>query len=236
MSFPYYRWFPGDYARDTGHLTMLQHGAYRLLLDTYMATGKPIRGDLHALHRICGALSGEERQAVEFVLAEFFIQEGPVWRNFRCDRELNYLTTLSEHGRNAAAMRWHSDGNAHAMQKHSDGNARGIPTRTRTRKELKAYVGQKTPDELLPGFVAFWTAYPSKRRVAKAKCRTTWKANRLEPLAATIVAHVTAMRSTQDWRDGYNPAPATYLNQRRWEDELPELAGKTPDGKLKVAL
>jgi len=116
MSFAYYRWFPGDYARDTGHLTLLQHGAYRHLLDAYMATGKPIRGDLNALCRICGALSGEERQAVEFVLAEFFTPDGPNWRNNRCDRELGYLTTLSESGRKAAAMRWHSDGNANQNQ------------------------------------------------------------------------------------------------------------------------
>jgi len=122
MSFPYFRWFPGDYAKDTAHLTLLQHGAYRELIDAYMGAGKPIRGDLNTLCRICGALSGEERNAVELVLGEFFLQDGPLWRNARCDRELEYLKTLSTAGQKAAQARWR-DGSAFAMRPHSDGNA-----------------------------------------------------------------------------------------------------------------
>ena len=155
MSFAYYRWFPGDYARDTGHLTMLQHGAYRQLLDAYMATGKPLRGDLHAMHRICGALSGEERQAVEFALTEFFIKEGPVWRHARCDREIKHLANVSEAGRSAAAMRWHYDRNATALRTQSDGNANQnqnqITTKSKTKtKTARAKRAQPSPKTAMP--------------------------------------------------------------------------------------
>ena len=43
----------GDYARDAGHLTMLEHGAYTLLLDRYYSTEQPIPAD--QAHRICRA-------------------------------------------------------------------------------------------------------------------------------------------------------------------------------------
>jgi len=61
----YYRRFPGDYARDTKHLSMLQHGAYCLLLDTLYSTGKPLPKDIVILYRICGASTKRERNAVK---------------------------------------------------------------------------------------------------------------------------------------------------------------------------
>lgn len=147
MSFAYYRWFPGDYARDTAHLTMLQHGAYRQLIDAYMATGKPLRGDMHAMHRICGALSGEERQSVEFVLVEFFRQDGPVWRHPRCDRELAYLAALSEAGRRAIAIRWareraKNDRDTTVLRPNYDGYTNQNQNQRSTKPKVKnSYVG-----------------------------------------------------------------------------------------------
>lgn len=74
------------------------------------------------------------------------------------------------------------------------------------------------PDQQ-PGFLRFWSAWPkSDRKVAKAECSKRWRSRGLEAQADEIVAHVEAMRESRQWRDGYDPAPLTYLNQRRWED------------------
>jgi hypothetical protein len=79
--------------------------------------------------------------------------------------------------------------------------------------------------EAPPGFAAFWTAYPATaRRVAKSKCLEVWKRDRLEERADAIVAHVRTMAASQQWRDGYEPAPLVYLNQKRYDDELPAVA------------
>jgi hypothetical protein len=76
-----------------------------------------------------------------------------------------------------------------------------------------------------PGFARFWVAWPqSGRKAAKAECAKRWKARGLEPLAGLIVAHVEAMKASTQWRSGFEPAPLTYLNQRRWEDEIPAAA------------
>ncbi|WP_232437690.1 hypothetical protein [Burkholderia ubonensis] len=71
-------------------------------------------------------------------------------------------------------------------------------------------------------FGRFWDTWPSTgRKVAKAKCREKWRSAGLDAIAEQVIGHVAAMKATRQWLDGYEPAPLTYLNQRRWEDELP---------------
>lgn len=67
----YYERHLGDYARDTGHLSLCEHGAYSLLLDRYYATEKPIPAAL--VYRVSRAQTPEEKAAVDAVLAEFFV-------------------------------------------------------------------------------------------------------------------------------------------------------------------
>lgn len=69
------------------------------------------------------------------------------------------------------------------------------------------------------GFEKFWDAWPkSPRKVAKAACLKKWQALGLETSASVIAAAVEALKQTKQWRDGFEPAPLTFLNQRRWED------------------
>lgn len=85
----FYKHFLGDYARDTAHLSMLEHGAYRLMLDHYYATGKSLPADTALLYRICKANSKAERIAVDLVAGSFFPVNGDGSRhNRRADKEL----------------------------------------------------------------------------------------------------------------------------------------------------
>jgi uncharacterized phage protein (TIGR02220 family) len=68
----YYERYCGDYARDTGHLSLQEHGAYTVMLDTYYATETPLPADYKALYRICRAMSGKEQEAVRSVADQFF--------------------------------------------------------------------------------------------------------------------------------------------------------------------
>lgn len=136
MSLPYYRWFPGDYLRDTRHLSMLQHGAYRILIDHYMATGRPLTNDLSSLYRVCLALSPEEQNAVQFVLVEFFRLDGGVWLHKRCDEELEHQGARSKSAKNSAERRWEQQrSDANVMRTHSDGNAN--QNQSQNQKEIK---------------------------------------------------------------------------------------------------
>lgn len=82
----------------------------------------------------------------------------------------------------------------------------------------------KDQTHVLPdGFARFWGTWPSSpRKVGKAKCLQVWRRLKLDTLQDVILTHVEALKVTKQWRDGFEPAPLTYLNGRRWEDGLPE--------------
>jgi uncharacterized protein YdaU (DUF1376 family) len=85
----YYEHHLGDYAGAAGHLSMLEHGAYRLLLDRYYATEEPLPADLAAIYRVARARTADERAAVDAVLGEFFVLVDDTYRNRRADAEIN---------------------------------------------------------------------------------------------------------------------------------------------------
>jgi uncharacterized protein YdaU (DUF1376 family) len=84
----YYRWFPGDYLRDTGTLSLIEHGAYRLLLDHYYSESGNISDEKPRLYRLCRATTPEEQQAVDFIVRKYFPIKNGLLTNNRADREL----------------------------------------------------------------------------------------------------------------------------------------------------
>lgn len=84
----FYKHHIGDYRRDTGHLTLLEHGAYRQLLDTYYLNEEPIPPETDLVCRRLCARSDEEKLAIQNVLEEFFTRTENGWTHTRCDAEL----------------------------------------------------------------------------------------------------------------------------------------------------
>lgn len=70
----FYKHFIGDYQRSTGDLTIVEHGAFRLMLDYFYGTGRPLPQDKKALCRLLRAESDEERAAIETITARFWRQ------------------------------------------------------------------------------------------------------------------------------------------------------------------
>lgn len=67
-------------------------------------------------------------------------------------------------------------------------------------------------------FDAFWSAYP--RKVGKGAAMVSWK--KFKPPIDAVLAALAWQVGTEQWQKNggqYIPNPATYLNQRRWEDE-----------------
>ena len=83
-----------------------------------------------------------------------------------------------------------------------------------------------SPDAVSERFTLFWKAYPKK--VGKGAAEKTWK--KIKPTAElfnTIMAAIDAAKASEQWQrenGRYIPNPTTWLNQRRWEDELPAAA------------
>jgi uncharacterized protein YdaU (DUF1376 family) len=98
--------------RDTGHLSLEEHGAYTILLDHYYATKKPLPSEIPALFRICRAFTDSERTSVSSVLDQFFpVGADGNRHNARADKELSKEQAISKSRANAGAKgadgKWH---------------------------------------------------------------------------------------------------------------------------------
>ena len=85
------------------------------------------------------------------------------------------------------------------------------------------------------GFEEFWEAYPKK--VSKPSAKKAWaRLNADRPMVAAILADITRRKSSKEWtpeRMQYVPHPSTYLNNRRWEDEV-SVADKVKQLKAEI--
>lgn len=215
----YYKRNLGDYAGATRHLSMLEHGAYSLLLDTYYVTEQPLPLESRSLYRLVGARSKDEREAVDAVLQDFFVKREDGWHQDRCDAEIAHKQELSainkETGKKGGRPKKKSD------QEAID-NRNGFETETETDKKIKPIQEtrdkrQKTPPKPPEGFAEFYDRYP--RKVARAEAEKAWtKLAPDEPLRGRIMAALE--HNGFDYREEgrFIPHPATWLNQARWDD------------------
>lgn len=85
----WYKRYMGDYARDTTRLSLIEHGAYSMLLDAYYSAATPLPAAKGELYRIAKAMTPAERKAVDMVADTFFpITADGMRHNVRADREI----------------------------------------------------------------------------------------------------------------------------------------------------
>ena len=215
----YYERHIGDYLKNTAHLSLLEHGIYTRLLDVYYTREDGIPVD--QVERLIGVRSKDERKALGDVLDEFFTVEDEVLRQDRCDKEIARYQDKQRKAKASAYARWaHTERNANAMRTHTEGNALQTPdTRHQT----------NTPKPPPDGFDVFWSAYPKK--VGRPAAVKAFRAAKLNGHLPEVLADVEAKAGSEAWTKAggqFVPNPATYLNQRRWEDEGSRSAAHDP--------
>ena len=209
----YYKRHLGDYAKDTRHLSLAEHGAFCLLLDYYYSTEKPIPDD--RCERIANAYADHEREAVRNVLSAFFTRTDDGWRNSRADEEISEFRAKSLKAKESAEARW-SERNANAYADASETHGNSQCERNASHKPLTS---RKDIAQRAARFDEFWQAYPVKKGRAAAAAK--WKSAKLDAIADTIIADVKRrMVEDRQWRDGYIPHGSTYVNGRGWEDAI----------------
>lgn len=218
----FYRRFPGDYLRDTQHLTLSQHGIYCLLLDTLYATEKPIKSREDA-YRIARCSEHDASIAeCNAVIDEFFIESrAGIWHS-KVENEVKYAESRRLTARTAAKVKW---------SKHAPSNAASMPP---------AYVEQCYPDSRLQTpekeetntqtplvpvencFQTFWKAYPIKINEAaafRAWCKVPGIHDHLEEILTALMQY----EISGLWDDRTKiPHAARFIQDRRWKDEIPK--------------
>lgn len=124
----FYEHHIGDWDSATAHLSLLEEAVYGRLIRLYYRTEKPVPADLAQACRLVRAVTKQERQAVQTVLAEFFVQGPDGWRQRRCDEEISRYREKCEKAGRSAKARWsQSERTADGMRTHSEGNALQSP-------------------------------------------------------------------------------------------------------------
>jgi uncharacterized protein YdaU (DUF1376 family) len=220
---PYFQFYPDDYLSSPGVTTcdLADEGVYiRLLSYSWKHDGCQLPDDMQYLKRLC---KGVREERLRRVLSQFFVRieletSKFYWRNLRLFTEFCKANGVSIKRSEAAKLRWDKEKqyaiavNVH-MQKGMQNDA--IPEA----RSQKPYTINHTPEQ----FGRFWSVYP--RKTAKAVALKAWvKINPENDLFEQIIRAVEQQKKSAQWKKDsgeFIPHAATWLNQRRWEDEAP---------------
>jgi uncharacterized protein YdaU (DUF1376 family) len=118
----YYQHHLGDYAKDTAHLSLLEHGIYGQLMRRYYSTEAPLPPDVAEVCRLIGARTDEERAAVGIVLKDFFELQGDGHRQKRMDEEIAAYHDKAERNRAVGKLGGRPKRNPEETQMVSENN------------------------------------------------------------------------------------------------------------------
>jgi len=195
----YYQHNIGDYRKDTSHLSLLEHGIYRQLLDSYYLDEMPLCNDLAKLMRSHSVRNADEQQALQNVLTDFFelTEEGYIHK--RCNDVIAAYHGKSDKARASANARWgmrskgskrkQSESNANAMPTQSEGNANHKPITNNHKPVVGTTTKIELPDWLPEKAWSEWVEYRRSTKKPMSQLASTKFLNQLE----TFV------------KDGYDP-------------------------------
>jgi uncharacterized protein YdaU (DUF1376 family) len=226
---PWYPFYILDYRADTAHLTLEQHGAYRLLMDEYWLRGG-LPEDDKQLARILG-ITIDEWHAFAYALAPLFACH---WHHKRIEKELKKCIDKRAQTQAAADKRWKNKAkqkNANASSPHmlahdtlhTSNNSSYLIDSTRLsllpvskEKQAKHKLVKKRL-EYTPEFEAFWTAYPTDANMPKSRTWKAWQSLADDDRKAAMLA-IPAFKAYCQGTKDYRPVYAErFLSQRRFD-------------------
>ena len=83
----YYKFNIADYRKDTGHLSTIEHGIYRQLIDWYYLDEQPIPPETQLVSRRL-RLGSEDLKFLENVLSDFFVLDKTGYKHKRIEVEI----------------------------------------------------------------------------------------------------------------------------------------------------
>jgi hypothetical protein len=191
-----------------------------------------VEGSIPGLANVCRVTRDECQKAIEILSQPDAFSRNPendgrrIEKHFAGWRILNYLN-YRKRGQDKDGSR------ADYMRRYRTDH----PKVTCNKKMLHVTQKQKTEadnkrlmrspsDSASNGhFDQFWSAYP-KKRAKQAGVRVWLKLNPSPELIQTILTALDKHKKSEDWKKEngkFIPYPATWLNEGRWEDEIPEV-------------
>lgn len=225
----------GDYLKDTGHLTVAEHGAYLLLIMHYWINGG-LPADERMIARIARMSPDQWAESRDVIAAMF--REG--WKHKRIDEEVEKAEGLIAKRRAAANARHHgSTGDADALQVDSTSSDTGVPpspspSQDKPAPSVPEAVGARDDfDDLLEVF-------PRNQKCSESRAEAAWRATKAKDrptilaaarrYAAWFIEDCADRDRTPDAGKRYSPFLANWIESGDWRKAL-TLPLKTEAGK-----
>lgn len=229
----YYQRHIGDYHKKAGRLSMLEHGAYTLLLDSCYDREKfPTKEEAIDW---CWAKNAEEIAAVEFVLSKFFTLDGSVYIQNTIRENIDNYQEKAKKNKQIAIEREENRRLKREQAVHdgartvheSPPNHKPI---TNNQEPITINKDQKHVDSIESPSVGFqeiefdrfWRNYPNKKAKAPAlasfKKLTKGKKDSQVRFYVDLILnyHLDCIERGEIGADKLHAA--TLINQKRWED------------------
>lgn len=231
MKYEWYPFNPSRYRADTMHLTAEQDGIYRRLIDHYMETELPLPDNDLALARIAGVDESCFKQHSSTIKA-FFKQENGKLRHKKCDlnlEEMNLrykkLKDRAQKGGIAKAQK--------AIETKEVSASSMLQADTKQCLTLPPYptlpnLTVKKKEKRASNFDEFWNLCPRKvgKGDAERKYLKALEEISHENLCKKMKLHKAQMQGSDV---KYIPHPATWLFQKRYFDDTPEMTVELKD-------
>jgi uncharacterized protein YdaU (DUF1376 family) len=196
----YYQFHIGDYATHTRHLTPIEDIAYRRLLDIYYLHERPLSDCLTTVARQINMREYETE--VDLILTEFFDHIDGGYINRRADKEIQHYKAKVEQASKAGKA---------SAERRNNGRSTDVQP---TNNHKPITINHTSIDQ----FEIFWKGYPKK--TAKENAKKAWlKIKPNDELIAKITKAVKEQKLSER-ESQFIPHAATWLNAKRWEDEL----------------
>ncbi|MDP5205468.1 YdaU family protein [Alishewanella sp. SMS9] len=229
----YYKRHIGDYHKKAGRLSMLQHGAYTLLLDACYDREKfPTRDEAIDW---CWASSQDEIAAVDFVLFKFFtLEDGRYVQSTISETVAQYQENALKNKQIAIereqARKLKREQSVHESARsvhEAPPNHKPLTTNHKPIEDQKSIVdSEESPvvqkDCLQTEFDRFWRNYPTKKAKQSAQKAFVKLLNGKTPgkvkfnVDMILSYHTECIEREEIGADKLHAA--TLLNQKRWED------------------
>lgn len=135
----YYPFHIGDYRSDTSHLSLVEHGIYRQLIDWYYLDEHCIPAETNLVFRRLQARTDDEKAAVKTILDEFFRLTPEGYSHSRCDAEIAKYQSKAEVAR--------SNGKSGGRPKKTDPVISGLPQESGSKANQEPLTTNQEPEK-----------------------------------------------------------------------------------------
>ncbi len=204
----YYKFEISVWNLHTAHLTLVEEAVYRRLIDHYYDTEAPIGNDYTAMLRRL-RLENYEPEVIT-ILNEFFVQTENGWKNKHCDEKIKaYKNKKKVNKINGQG------GGRPKKQMVIESEPSRLPVVTLTTNNKQE---TKNKDISNDRFDEFYKIYPKK--VAKEQAIKAWKKLKVDDELFNKMIKAIKDQDLVNRDKQFIPNPATWLNNKRWEDEV----------------